>query len=227
MNTIIILIAVTLFRLFTNINILNFRPITDKSLSAPITDELEEYNDIEKDEEIFMKKKQSSMTTEHDWSQYSPAMLKAPMSAALCQPLQPFSKPLPYESSLSPNTSTPVELQSPVAASPKVQQKSTSDSKKTRSPEDPKSQRRPVLTSSASQTLLETKIASLNTVSVNASKEHELEMEILLLKKKQEELKLNQEEEKLKQEVMKTELLKIQIEKETGVKWLFVNDQNE
>lgn len=218
MNTIIILIAVTLFRLFTNINILNFRPITDKSLSAPITDELEENNDIEKDEEIFMKKKQSSMTTEHDWSQYSPAMLKAPMSAALCQPSQPFSKPLPYESSLSPNTSTPVELQSPVAASPKVQQKSTSDSK---------SRRRPVLTSSASQTLLETKIASLNTVSVNASKEHELEMEILLLKKKQEELKLNQEEEKLKQEVMKTELLKIQIEKETGVKWLFANDQNE
>lgn len=218
MNTIIILTAVTLFRLFTNINILNFCPIID-TLSVPITDDLEENNISEKDEELFMMKKQSSMTTEHDWSQYSPAMLKAPMSVALRKPSQPFSQPLLYESSFSPNTSTPVELQSHVAASSKMQQKSTSDTKNV------VSRRRPVLTSSASQTLQETKIASLNTVCVNANKEHELEMEILLLKKKQEEQKLKQEEEKLKQEEMKTELLRIQIEKETGVQWLFVNDQ--
>ncbi|KAF0717918.1 Integrase catalytic domain-containing protein, partial [Aphis craccivora] len=98
------------------------------------------------------------------------------------------------ESSFLPNTSTPVELQFPVAASSKVQQRST-DSKNV------VSRRRPVLTSSASQTLLETKIVSLNIVSVNVNKEHELEMEmeILILKKKQEQ-KLKQEEEKLIQE---------------------------
>lgn len=217
MNTIINLTAVTLFRLFTDINILNFGAITE-NLSVPITDDLVENNIGEKDEEMFMMKKQSSMTTEHDWSQYSPAMLKAPMSAALHQPSQPFSQPLPYDTSFLPNTSTPVELQSPVAASSKVQQRST-DSKNV------VSRRRIVLTLSASKTLLETKIASLNTVSVNANKEHELEMEILILKKKQEEQKLKQEEDKLKEEEMKTELLRIQIEKETGVQWLFANDQ--
>jgi len=165
-------------------------------------------------------KKQSSMTTENDWSQYSPAMLKAPMSAALCQPSQSFSQPLPYSSSLPPNTSTATELQSPIAASPKViQRKSPGDTKNV------VSGRRPILTSSASQTLLETKIASLHSVSINANKEHELEIEILQLKKKQEEQKLKQEEEKLKQEDMKTELLRIQIERETGVQWVFANDE--
>ncbi|KAF0692138.1 Uncharacterized protein FWK35_00034242 [Aphis craccivora] len=106
-------------------------------------------------------------------------MLKAPMTAALRQPSQPFSQPLPYESSFLPYRSTPttLELQSLVAVSSKVQQRST-DSKNF------VSRRRPILTSSASQTLLETKIASLNTISVNANKEHELEMEILILKKK-------------------------------------------
>lgn len=42
-------------------------------------------------------------------------------------------------------------------------------------------------------------------------------MEILQLKKKQEQLKLKQEEEKLTQEEMKTELLRIQINQESGV----------
>lgn len=65
-------------------------------------------------------KKQSSMTTDNEWSQYSPAMLKAPMSAALRQPSQSFSQTLPYASSLLPNTSTATELQSPIAASPKI-----------------------------------------------------------------------------------------------------------
>lgn len=165
--------------------------------------------------------KQSSMTADNDWSQYSPAMLKAPMSAALCQPSQPFSQSLPFASSLPPNTSSTVELQSPVAACPKVaiQRKSPGNTK------NAVSRRRPVLTSSASQTLLETKIASLNSVSVNANKEHELEIEILQLKKNQEEHKLKQEEEKLKQEEMKTELLRIQIERESGVQWVFANDE--
>lgn len=175
-------------------------------------------NISEKDEEEnYMMK--SSMTTVDDWSQYSPAMLKAPMSAALRQPSQPFSQPLPYESSLPPNNSTPVKLMSPVVASSKVQYKSAGDTKNVQS------RRRPVLTTSASQTLLEAKMASLNTESGNASKEHELEMEILQLKRKQEQLKLKQEEEKLKQEEMKTELLGIQIEKESGVQWVFSNDE--
>jgi len=64
------------------------------------------------------------------------------------------------------------------------------------------SPRRPVLTTSASETLLKTKILSLNSVSADAREEHKLQMQILQLKKQQEEGKLVQEK-------IKTELLKL------------------
>jgi len=179
-----------------------------------VTEYVENQMDEEDEDERFLIEKENSTTLGHDWSQYSPAMLKAPVSAALRQPSQTLTQPLTHADRIPINTNTLVEMQSPVPATPKVTSKlSPGDSKNV------VSRRRPVLSTSASQTLLETRVAILNSASMNANEEHELELEILQLKKKQ-------EEEKLKQEEMKTELIRIQIERETGVEWLFAKDDS-
>ncbi|VVC43203.1 Hypothetical protein CINCED_3A008075 [Cinara cedri] len=86
------------------------------------------------------------------------------------------------------------------------------------------SRRRPVLNKSASQTLLETRIASFNSTSIEV-KRINYKWRDYSFKKKQEQ-KLKVEEEKLKPEEMRTKLLKIQIERETGVQWIFTgNDE--
>jgi len=82
------------------------------------------------------------------------------------------------------------------------------------------SRRRPVLTTQAPKTLLKAKIFSLNSASADAREEHKLQMQILQLKKQQ-------EEEKLTQEKIKTELLKFQLEKETGIEMVIANDEQE
>lgn len=64
----------------------------------------------------------------------------------------------------------------------------------------------------------EAKLTSLSSASLDAREEHILQMEILNIQK-------NEEEEKLKQEKMKTALLKLQFELETGVEWKF-SDKN-
>ena len=117
---------------------------------------------------------------------------------------------------LPTNTNSAAETQATTMVPPKVTKsplQSVVDTKKVMA------RRRPVLNTSASNTLLETKIASLNEVNLGAREEHKLQMKILKLKKK--------EQEKLKQEEMRSELLKIQFERETGVKWVTSQDETE
>ncbi|CAI6365430.1 unnamed protein product [Macrosiphum euphorbiae] len=80
--------------------------------------------------------------------------------------------------------------------------------------------RRPALTTTLqSETFLEAKKLSLDASSRDAGEEHKLQMKIL-------RLRVEQEAEKLKQEKMKTEILKLQFQRESGTEWVF-DDNNE
>jgi len=74
------------------------------------------------------------------------------------------------------------------------------------------SRRRPILKTSASETLLEARIASINAAIMDAREEHKIQVQIL--------------EEKLKQEKIKTELLKLQMQREAGIEWISVDNDN-
>lgn len=144
-----------------------------------MTEDVENQMDEEDEDERFLMEKENNMTLGHDWSQYSPAMLKAPVSTALRQPSQTLTQPLTHAGRIPLITNTLVEMQSPVPAIPIV-------TSKLKSPKDSKnvvSRRRPVLSTSASQTLLECRVAILNSASMNANEEHKLEIEILTQKK--------------------------------------------
>lgn len=143
---------------------------------------------------------------QNNWSQYNPAMMKTRISAALRQPPQ-ASLPIPSTSKTTPyaNISEDIPHES---TPPKVVEGKKGVSR-----------RRPVLTTTlAAETLLEAKKLSLDAISRVARAEHTLQMKILQLRKQQ-------EVEKLKQEKMKTELLKLQIQRESGTEWVF-DDNN-
>jgi len=101
-------------------------------------------------------------------------MLKSPMTAALRQaPLTTFqtssstSNYLPVTKTLEDMKSTTSATSSKQEAQQKAVTIITSDKKGT-------SRRRPVLTTSASEMLLEARIVSLNTASMDAREEHKM-----------------------------------------------------
>lgn len=109
----------------------------------------------------------SECNINYDWSEYNPAMMKTPISPALCQNFLPTSQPQPSTSPLLV-----------------IKKQKTS------------SRRRPILATSTSETLLEAKVDSLKSVKIDAREEHKLQMQILQLQKQQEEEKLKQEKMK-------------------------------
>lgn len=81
------------------------------------------------------------------------------------------------------------------------------------------SRRRPVLRRPQAEALVEAKWATLTSATQEAAKEHKISLQILELQREQEKIKLDVEIEKLSQEKLKTELLKIELDKNTGVTW--------
>lgn len=147
---------------------------------------------------LLQKTNTTDISFKHDWwSQYNPTMMKAQISVALCQSSLQTSLPTPSTLRVLPNTNMPEDIQ-PTA--PSIKRKAAKN--KTNM-----SRRRPVLTPLATESLLEAKKLALDTVGMDAREEHKLQMEILHSQKEQ-------EIEKLKQEKMKSELLKLQIQRE-------------
>jgi len=139
--------------------------------------------------------------TNNDWSQYNPTMLKSPLSAALRQPTSTST------SNYLADSKKIEDLKHTAPASPNNLKSLLINIDKKDA-----SRRRPILKTSASETLLEARIASFNAASMDAREEHKIQMEIL--------------KEKLKQEKIKTELLKLQMQQETGIEWISVDNDN-
>lgn len=155
-------------------------------------------NDFEKDDILL----------QNNWSQYKPAMMKTQISVVLHQPPQ-TSLPIPSTSEIPPYAYMSKNVQRTAATIPP---KAVEGKKSV-------SQRRPVMTTIlALEKCLEAKKLSLE-ASRDAGEEPKLLMKIL-------RLRVQQEVEKLKQENIKTNLLKFQIQRESGTEWAF-EDNNE
>lgn len=137
---------------------------------------------------------------QNDWSQYNPAMMKTQISAALRNTSQE-SRPIPFTSKIPPDVDMPEDIRPTAASSPYVGGKKGVSRK-----------RPPFTTTSASETFLEAKKLCLDASRMVAEEKHKLQMKIL--------------NEKLKQEKIKTELFKLQIQREYGTEWIF-DDNNE
>jgi len=145
----------------------------------------------------------------NDWSQYNPTMLKSPITAALRQPLTTVQTSSSTSKYLL-DTKTLEDMKSTASATPNKQEAPQKAMTTTNGDKKDTSRRRPVLTTLASETLLEARIKSINAASMYAKEEHVLQMKIL--------------EEKLIQEKMKTELLKLQVQREAVIEWEVVGN---
>ncbi|VVC42788.1 Zinc finger, C2CH-type [Cinara cedri] len=189
----------------------NFKGISNQMTTDPndFDDDIVDNFAINEKVPIISDTKEEIVTID-DWSQSNPAMLKTPISAVLRQP-QLSTQIIPFTSSFSLYTETLEDMQ-PAAATTPNQMKTMIIVTPQKGNKNDVSGRKPSLTTSASNILLKANVSTLHATNMDVREEHKLQMKILKLQEQQ-------EVEKLKQETIKTEMLKVQFQCETGVEW--------